>query len=641
MILNNSLYGYMNNTNEKYIKALVSHFGSEEVGYLLFYLPVKYLVYMEGLVDEDYQDKIAIIFGKILNIYRKKDSIVLWTVDIKHPQQQKFYVYFKYRSKTSMKIGENYYFIGKISKKDKDIYMFCPKYQASPFKGQIHPMYGKIIGCPQEKLIEILKLVLTATKPFYPFITCENKLNQYSLTKILAMIHNIFHSNDVHQIKTGWYLLKLCEYTCFFHGVYAIQNRNKGDAKLLKYKFNLPLELTPCQKTTLKALSAQLELPKPTIGFLQGDVGSGKTLVAFCAINKTLVNGFNSCFMSPTVILNHQHYNNYKKNFPEFRTFLIQSGYKSKKYLQELKDILSDKIPTVFFGTHGILFEKLENIGFIVIDEQHKFGMEQRKVLTDNYPSSDVLFLSATPIPRTLFMLKTQQIQLYTLKTLPFSKNIKTILVKKKEDILKKIFELSKKEKILWINPAINPLDNTSLKSGVMNTYEFFKSKNLEVQLIHGKLKESLKLEILNNFKKGILVATTCVETGMDIEGLNTIVIEDAAQFGLATIHQLRGRVGRRGDAAQCILISPEDNERLEVLLQYNDGFKIAEMDLQKRGFGSFFQKQQWGLNNFKSGKFNEKLFETSGKICIQKTYDQDIISPLSKYFFTLQDVSY
>jgi len=540
-----------------------------------------------------------------------------------------------------MKVGESYYFIGKVTKKDKDFYIFCPKYQGTPFKDQISPVYTKIIGCPPEKLVEILKLVLADTKSCYPFFTEEKKLREYSLTKILSMVHNSFHSNDIHQIKMGWFLLKMCEYTCFFHGVYALQNRHVGDAKILKYKFNLPIELTPCQKITLKALSAQLELPKPTIGFLQGDVGSGKTLVAFCAINKTLLNGFNSCFMCPTTILNHQHYNNYKKNFPEFRSFLLPSGYKSKKYLQELQEILSQKIPTVFFGTHGLLFEKLENIGLIVIDEQHKFGMEQRKILTDNYPRSDVLFLSATPIPRTLFMLKTQQMQLYTLKTLPFTKNIRTILVAKKEDILNKIFALSKKEKILWINPTIKPSKEKSLKSAVVNTYEFFKSKNLEVQLIHGKLKEATKLEILNNFQKGILVATTCVETGMDIEGLNTIVIEDAAQFGLATIHQLRGRVGRRGEAAQCILISSEDNARLEVLLQHNDGFKIAEMDLQQRGFGSFFQKQQWGLNNFKSGKFNASLFETSGKICINKEYDEEVVNNLSKYFFTLQDVSY
>ena len=346
--------------------------------------------------------------------------------------------------------------------------------------------------------------------------------------------------------------------------------------------------------------------------------------------------------MAPTTILAHQHYENYKKNFPEFNCFLVEGGYKNKKYLQHLEDISNYKIPTVFFGTHALLFENLQNISLIIIDEQHKFGMEQRKILMDKFPKSDILFLSATPIPRTLFMLKSNQMYLNTLSTSPFSKNIKTILVKKKEDILNKIIEISKKEKVLWINSSIDTYGQEDKeKTGVNSTHEFFKKKKVESYLLHGKKKDEEKLSVISNFQKGILISTICVETGIDIDNLNYIVIEDASQFGLATLHQLRGRIGRKGQEALCILIDNTETERLNILLNSNNGFEISEIDAQQRGAGSFFSKEQCGFYGFKSGPFNEKLFNLASKIFQKNLFYKDNIKLLKEYFFKTLDVHF
>jgi ATP-dependent DNA helicase RecG len=642
-MLSTPLQKYLTTANEKYINAIIKHLGNNEIGSLLFFLPNKYLYYKKGCIDEDFKDEIPIIFGEVTGIFKKNSAVFINAIDLNHKERKKFVVYFKNKNRIFIKIGSKQYFTGKISQKDNILYMFFPHYQSTPFSPYIRPVYDNIEGCPQEKLKGILKLILDTFPPIYLFFHKEKNLHKYSLGKILSMVHNTYYAVDNNQIRIGWGLLKICEYTCFFDGVHNIRKSFSGEAKLLKYKFDVPLTLTNCQITAMQSISKSLASIKPTISFLQGDVGSGKTLVAFCAVNKTLLNGFNSCFMAPTRILAHQHFLTYKNTFPNFNCFLVDSGYKSKKYLNELEEIFLFKKPTIFFGTHALLYEKLQNISFIVIDEQHKFSMEQRKILIDAFPRSDVLYLSATPIPRTLFMIKNNQMQLHTLKSTPFQKQIETILVKDRKEIIDKVFKLSKEEKILWINPAINENseNNSKIQSSVIKTYEDFKKQNIQVSFLHGQLKDEEKLEILKNFKKGILVSTICVETGINIENLNVIIIEEASRFGLATLHQLRGRVGRYGEKAQCILIENNETERLNILLETNDGFKIAEMDLQQRGFGSFFQKQQWGFDGFKTGPFNDNLFDLSRRIFEKKAYEVLEIQKLSKFFFKLQDVNY
>lgn len=644
----NKLLEAYNKSNEKYIELIINYFKSKEASKLLFFFPYKYNFYKKGSIEDNFINSTAIIYGKVLSIQRKVDSTVFTVMDLNHIYKKKFFVYFKYKIPTNLKINSCYYFIGELKGNKDYLFMFFPKYQNIEPTNYIKPVYETIKGCSVEKIQEILRLIIKDLPQIKIFN--ENIFNQeenlsiktnFSLNNILASVHNLYCKNNIEELLTAIKLLKICEYLCFFEAMSYIHGQD-GNNQTIKYKFNLPINLTTCQKTALKNISQRLESSKPTVNFLQGDVGSGKTLVAFCSLNKTLVNNFNGCFMAPTTILARQHYENYKKNFPEFNVFLVESGYKNKKYLQHLEDIFSYKIPTVFFGTHSLLFENLQNISLIIIDEQHKFGMEQRKILMDKFPKSDILFLSATPIPRTLFMLKSNQMHLDILKTGPFSKNIKTVIVKDKESILDKIIKISKKEKVLWINGAIdNYGEETKEKIGVNTTYEFFKSKKIECYLLHGKKKEEEKLEVINNFQKGILISTICVETGIDIDNLNYIVIEDANQFGLATLHQLRGRIGRKGQYSECILIDKAYTERLNILVNSNDGFEIAEIDLKQRGAGSFFSKDQCGFYNFKSGVFNENLFNLASQIFKKNLFHKENIKLIKEYFFKTLDVHY
>jgi ATP-dependent DNA helicase RecG len=635
-----------NKTNEKTVESIKSYFSSGNISKLLFFFPFRYIFYKKGLIDEEFGNFTPIIYGKVLNIKEKNNMKIFTIADNNHIIKKRFFIYFKHKMSINLEVNENYYFIGEIKNNNGYYLMFFPKYQSKEPLLLVEAVYHKIPNVNIFKIQELLKATLKDLNPIYIF---KNNINyestvinhSHTLNYILENIHNINYNNNIDHILNSIKLMKIFEYLCFLQGISQITSE-EGETKTLKYKFHLPITLTNCQKIAIKNISLNLESHKATVNFLQGDVGSGKTLVAFITLNKVLINGFNGCFMAPTTILAQQHYENYKKLFPEFNTIKVESGYKNKKYLKEIEDVLINKIPTLFFGTHSLLYEKLDYISFIVIDEQHKFGMEQRKVLINKFPKSDVLFLSATPIPRTLFMLQINQMFLHILKESPFKKNIKTIIVNNKNLILDKIIELSKKEKILWINGAIDNYEkHFHIKTGVNTTYNFFKEKNLEVYLLHGRMSDEDKLSTIKNFQKGILISTICVETGIDIYDLNYIVIEEASNFGLATLHQLRGRIGRQGQLSECILIEEKYMERLQILLSSNDGFEIAEIDLQQRGAGNFFSKEQCGFYNFKSGNFNNKLFNLAVKIFKNKYFYEDNINYIKDFLFKTLDVHY
>jgi ATP-dependent DNA helicase RecG len=633
-------------TNEKAINSIKDYFGSSNISKILFFLPFRYIFYKKGFIDDNFKNFIPIIYGKVISFKEKNNMKIFTVVDNNHLNKKRFFVYFKYRMSINLEINNDYYFIGNIKNSNGYYLMFFPKCQLKEPLSLIEAVYHKIPHMNVLKIHDIIKSILKELPPIYIFknnMCCDNIIinSSHTLNYILENIHNINYQNTIDHILNSIRLIKIFEYLCFLKGIAEVIS-DEGQQKLVKYKFSLPIILTSCQKTAIKNISINLESPKATMNFLQGDVGSGKTLVAFVTLNKVLMNNFNVCFMAPTTILAHQHYENYKKLFPDFNSMKIETGYKNKKYLREIQNIIENKIPTVFFGTHSLLYEKLENISFIVIDEQHKFGMEQRKILINKFPKSDVLFLSATPIPRTLFMLQINKMFLHILKESPFKKNIKTIIINDKNLIVDKIIELSKKEKILWINGAIDNYEkNSFLKTGVNCTYKFFKEKGVEVYLLHGKMSDEEKLNTIKNFEKGLLISTICVETGIDIYNLNYIVIEEAGNFGLATLHQLRGRIGRMGQLSECILIEDKYTERLDILLNSNDGFKIAEVDLQQRGAGNFFSKEQCGFYNFKSGNFNNELFNLAVKIFKNKYFNEDNINYIKDFLFETLDVHY
>jgi len=359
---------------------------------------------------------------------------------------------------------------------------------------------------------------------------------------------------------------------------------------------------------------------------LQGDVGSGKTIVSLISALSVIESGFQVALMAPTEILARQHYNLAKTLFPKNVSIeLLSSKCKNtekKKIIKELKD---NKIQMVF-GTHAIFQKKIifNNLGYIIIDEQHKFGVKQRKLLSDKGGKNcDVLLMSATPIPRTLTMSIYGDMDVSIIKEKPSNrKEVKTYskLESKMDDVIKFVKkEISEGNQIFWVCPLIEESKKIDHQSSV-NKYEFLnKLFPNNVALLHGKIQNEEKEQILSKFlnkEYSILVSTTIIEVGIDFPNANVIIIENANKFGLSQLHQLRGRVGRGTKQASCILmfksnLSVNAKKRINILKNSNDGFEISEEDMKIRGFGDLLGFKQSGVKNFRLADpiQNEDLF--------------------------------
>jgi ATP-dependent DNA helicase RecG len=390
---------------------------------------------------------------------------------------------------------------------------------------------------------------------------------------------------------------------------------------------NLNFKLTNDQEKTLNEINNDLQSNQKMFRLLQGDVGSGKTIVALCAAANTVKSGFQVAVMAPTEILARQHYNLAKKIFDENLNLEILSSKSEYKEKKNIREKLENNQIDVIFGTHAIFQKKIifKKLGLIIIDEQHKFGVNQRKKLSDKGGDNcDVLLMSATPIPRTLTMTIYGDMDLSIIKKKPKSrKEVKTYskLESKIDEILKFIEkEINNNNQIFWVCPLIEEskkLDHTS----AVQKFEFLKKKfPNKVALLHGKTDPEEKEMILKDFlnqKTKILVSTTIIEVGIDFPNANVIIIENANKFGLSQLHQLRGRVGRGEKQSTCILLfksslTENAKKRLNILKSSTDGFVISEEDMKLRGFGDILGFKQSGIKIFKLADpvHNEDLFK-------------------------------
>ena len=390
-----------------------------------------------------------------------------------------------------------------------------------------------------------------------------------------------------------------------------IININKQNSLIDKLDFSL----TDDQQKSLNEINKDLSSPNKMFRLLQGDVGSGKTIVSLLAAINTINSGFQVAFMAPTEILARQHFNLAKKLFPKNINIALISGKSEYKVKKEILQRLENNKIDIIFGTHAIFQKKVifKKLGLIIIDEQHKFGVNQRKKLSDKGGSNcDVLLMTATPIPRTLTMTIYGDMDISIIREKPKNrKPIKTYskLEVKIEDVLKFIRkEINLGNQIFWVCPLIEESKKLDHSSAVKK-YEYLESKfPNQVCLLHGKTDVDEKNEILNNFlnnKFKILVSTTIIEVGIDFPNANTIIIENANKFGLSQLHQLRGRVGRGDKESTCILmfksnLSENAKKRIKILKDTNDGFLISEEDMKLRGFGDILGFKQSGVKNFK-----------------------------------------
>ena len=386
---------------------------------------------------------------------------------------------------------------------------------------------------------------------------------------------------------------------------------NKQNEIINKLKFLL----TNDQLKTLKEINNDLCSSTKMFRLLQGDVGSGKTIVSLLSAFNTVNSGFQVALMAPTEILARQHYTLAKEIFPKDINIKLISGksdYKSKKII--LNELSKHKID-IIFGTHAIFQKKVnfKKLGLIIIDEQHKFGVNQRKRLSDKGGNNcDVLLMTATPIPRTLTMTMYGDMDLSIIREKPKSrKPIKTYskLESKIDDVLKFIKkEIKLGHQIFWVCPLIEESKKIDHSSAVKKFEYLDKLFPNQVSLLHGKTDIEEKEIILNRFLKNefkILVSTTIIEVGIDFPNANVIIIENANKFGLSQLHQLRGRVGRGDKESTCILmfksnLSENAKKRINILKDTNDGFIISEEDMKIRGFGDILGFKQSGIKNFK-----------------------------------------
>ncbi|GHT97370.1 hypothetical protein FACS1894126_1300 [Alphaproteobacteria bacterium] len=392
-------------------------------------------------------------------------------------------------------------------------------------------------------------------------------------------------------------------------------------------KLKLPFELTPDQINCLSDIRRDLASAKPMNRLIQGDVGSGKTIVAFISMLIIIENGFQAVLLAPTEILAMQHYTTMKNLAKDLGINIdIMLGSNRRIRAKQIEN-LKNNTTQLLIGTHAVLENDIEfsNLGLVVIDEQHRFGVMQRARVIKKCHYTNVLAMSATPIPRTLLLGCYGDLDASTIKTKPVGrKPIETsvIGVSKINDLVARLKDID--SQIYWVCPVIEESEELT---DVTTRCEYLNSvfSAQDVKSLHGKMKPKEKDDIINSFKSGefkVLVSTTVIEVGVDIPNANVMVIEHAERFGLSQLHQLRGRVGRGTDSSYCVLlyhtpVSKVGRERLNLMRDTTDGFLLSEEDLKLRGAGDILGKEQSGFNSLRFSEFtdNSSLIEIAEEI--------------------------
>ena len=522
----------------------------------------------------------------------------------------------------SLKIGTNIVVIGKYDKQNNILVASDILFKTLGKKEEIIPVYHLTSGLTSNTLRKFINEGLATYKDQVIDNIPEYLIDKYNFSSkkfAITIAHNPSDKERLEEVLNRLRYEELFEFMFKINYLkYKRKKENVGikrdvDIKKLDSAIKtLAFELTEDQLKTTYDIVEDLSSEKQMNRIIQGDVGSGKTIVSFLAIYYNFLSGYQSALMAPTEILAIQHYNNLKElKFAKNLRIELLVGKLKKKEKEDIYKAIENKEVDVVIGTHAIIQEglKYHNLGLVITDEQHRFGVNQRANLRNkgNYP--DVLYMSATPIPRTYALTIYGDMDISSIKKMPKGrKPVETIIKSEAEikDVLEMMYkELVNNHQIYVISPLIEESDNSDLNDVEKiesNMKKAFGSK-FNVGVMHGKIKSAEKELIMQEFKQkkiDILVSTTVIEVGVDVENATMIVIFDADRFGLSTLHQLRGRVGRSSLESKCILISNTDKERLNIMTKTTDGFKISEEDFKLRGSGDLFGTKQSGDMSFK-----------------------------------------
>lgn len=525
--------------------------------------------------------------------------------------------------KDKLKKGTKIIITGKYDKSSKRFTASDLEFGLLTEKPIIRPVYHLTKGLTNKNLNKYInEAFLIGNSSLDDYIPCKyiDKYNFMSKKLAVNIVHN---PPGEEKLNKALNRLKYEELFSFMFKINYLKEEREKESKGLEKNVKdevhfwevidkLPFKLTGDQLSSLEIIVDDLRSPRQMNRILQGDVGSGKTIVSFLSIYFNYLSGYQSALMAPTEILAVQHYNNFKELaiFKDMNVSLLTGSLSLKEKKEVYKDLIEGEIDLVI-GTHALFQDDVifKSLGLVITDEQHRFGVRERHNFKNKGVMPDILYMSATPIPRTYALTIYGDMDISSIKERPKGQMPIKTLVKSEEDIkdvLSLIYEeLKSNHQIYVVAPLIEGDEESELKDTkeLEENMKLAFGKKYKIETINGKMKSEAKELVMSEFKAGhidILISTTVIEVGVDVPNATMMVIYNAERFGLSTLHQLRGRVGRGSSKSTCILIGSLDNPRLKIMSEINDGFKLAEEDFKLRGSGDLFGVRQSGDMAFK-----------------------------------------
>ena len=522
----------------------------------------------------------------------------------------------------NLKINNVYEMYGRAKLLGKNVEIQSPTMQnKANIIGSIIPQYHLCKGISNLDIVKIIQNLLKKNSYFEEKIP-SNILNELNLESYDNAIRNIHFPKDNESFIRAKRRLAFDEIFYFQLSMKKLKRNNEDAIKFeikdetFDFIKSLSFKLTNSQNKVLDDIFRDMTSDKQMNRLVQGDVGCGKTIISFVAMFNVIKNGFQSVLMAPTEILARQHYESAKKLFSKYNIkveLLVGSLKESEKKV--IREKIENGEVDIIIGTHAVFQEKVlyKNLGFVITDEQHRFGVKQRLLLSKKSKNPDILVMSATPIPRTVGLVMFCDLDISTVDELPSGRGkVNTYFVDENYEerymnFIKK--HISEGRQAYIVCPLVDESDTLELQS-VINLYECLKERyfqDVEIEFIHGKIKPVDKDRIMKNFENGkikVLVATTVIEVGINVPNSNIMVIYNAERFGLSQLHQLRGRIGRGNYESFCILVSNNKStnvkKRMDIMCYSNDGFYISEQDFLLRGYGDILGYRQSGEARFK-----------------------------------------